>query len=157
SFKTTAFSARPWRGSSSERKSPLALPAMRERQRAKIREFGDALAAIGLQTLDKQADALALSRSTTWNLLKGNHQGSGRSPRITNRMLALPRLPPRVRAKILEYVAEKVAGRYGDTKLRLSKFTARIPRTALDLSRAIGGTRRSRVVAAIGSTLLRPS
>jgi len=84
---------------------------MRERQRAKIRQFGDALAAMGLRTLDKQADALALSRSTTWNLLKGKHKGSGISPTIINRMLASPRLPPRVRATILEYVAEKAAGR----------------------------------------------
>src|SRR6516165_9634393 len=126
SLKTTAFSARPWRGSSSERESPLALPLMRERQRAKIREFGDALAAMGLRTLDKQADALALSRSTAWNLLKGKHKGSGLSPTIINRMLASPRLPPRVRAKILEYVAEKAAGAYGDSKARLDRFTARL-------------------------------
>src|SRR5262249_42498577 len=103
SLKTTAFSALPWRDSSSERKEPVTLPAMRERQRAKIREFGGALAAKGLRTLDKQADALALSRSTTWNLLKGKHKGSGISPMIINRMLESPRLPPHVRAKILEY------------------------------------------------------
>ena len=84
---------------------------MRERQRAKIRQFGDALAAMGLRTLDKQADALALSRSTTWNLLKGKHKGSGISPTIINRMFASPRLPPHVRVTILEYVAEKAAGR----------------------------------------------
>ena len=82
SLKTTPFSARPWQESSSEQELPLALPAMRERQRAKIREFADALAASGLQTLDKQADALGLSRSTTWNLLKGKHKGSGLSPTI---------------------------------------------------------------------------
>ena len=99
---------------------------MRERQRAKIREFGDALAGVGLRTLDKQADALALSRSTTWNLLKGKHKGSGLSPTIINRMLASPRLPPRVRATILEYVAEKAAGAYGDSKARLDRFTARL-------------------------------
>src|SRR6516162_1458948 len=131
SLKTTAFSALPWRAGSSGRKSPLALPAMRERQRAKIREFGDALAAIGLRTLDKQADALALSRSTTWNLLKGKHKGSGLSPMVINRMLASPRLPPRVRAKILEYVAEKAAGAYGDSRARLDRFTAQLSGNAL--------------------------
>ena len=131
SLKTTAFSARPWRGSSSERESSLALPAMRERQRAKIKQFGDALAATGLRTLDKQADALALSRSTTWNLLKGKHKGSGISPTIINRMLASPRLPPRVRATILEYVAEKATGAYGDSRARLDRFTARLSGNAL--------------------------
>ena len=104
---------------------------MRKRQRAKIREFGGALAAKGLRTLDKQADALALSRSTTWNLLKGKHKGSGISPMIINRMLESPRLPPHVRAKILEYVAEKVAGAYGDSKARLDRFTARLSVNAL--------------------------
>jgi hypothetical protein len=104
---------------------------MRERQRAKILEFGDALAATGFQTLDKQADALALSRSTTWNLLKGKHKGSGLSPMVINRMLASPRLPPRVRATILEYVAGKAAGAYGDSKARLDRFTARLSGNAL--------------------------
>src|SRR5215471_14888381 len=59
---------------SSERNPPLALATMRGRQRAKIREFRDALAAAGLPTLDKQAAVLMLSRSTTWNLLKGKHR-----------------------------------------------------------------------------------
>jgi hypothetical protein len=131
SLKTTAHSDLPWRVNSSERKSPLTLPAMRERQRAKIREFGDALAAMGLRTLDKQAAALALSRSTTWNLLKGKHKGSGISPTIINRMLASSRLPPRVRAKIIEYIAEKAAGAYGDSKARLNKFTTRVSGNAL--------------------------
>jgi hypothetical protein len=104
---------------------------MRERQRAKIKQFGDALAATGLRTLDKQADALALSRSTTWNLLKGKHKGSGISPTIINRMLASPRLPPRVRATILEYVAEKATGAYGDSRARLDRFTAQLSGNAL--------------------------
>ena len=103
-----------------------------------------ALAAAGVITLDKQAEALGLSRSTAWHLLNGKHKGSGISATVINRMLAASRLPSAVRVTILEYIAEKVAGRYGDTKLRLSKFTARIPRTALDHSRAIGGTRRDR-------------
>jgi hypothetical protein len=130
SLKTTAYSALPWRVNSSERKSPLTLPAMRERQRAKIREFGDALAAMGLRTLDKQADALALSLAAPPGICS-KHKGSGISPTIINRMLASPRLPPRVRAKIIEYVAEKAAGAYGDSKARLNKFTTRVSGNAL--------------------------
>jgi hypothetical protein len=123
-----------------EGSSPLRR---RERQNAKIGEIKAALATAGVITLDKQAEALGLSRSTAWHLLNGKHKGSGISATLINRMLAASRLPPAVRVTILEYIAEKVAGRYGDTKLRLSKFTARIPR-ALDHSRAIGGTPRNR-------------
>jgi hypothetical protein len=115
----------------------------RERQNAKIGEIKAALAEAGVITLDKQAEALGLSRSTAWHLLNGKHKGSGISATVINRMLAASRLPPAVRVTILEYIAEKVAGRYGDTKLRLGKFTARIPRTALDHARTIGGIRRN--------------
>ena len=111
---------------SSERNSPPTLAAMRERQRAKIQEFRYALAAAGVRTLDKQAAVLMLSRSTTWNLVNGRHKGSGISAAIINRMLSAPRLPPPVRATILQYVAEKTAGLYGDSKMRLHKFTDRL-------------------------------
>src|SRR5215471_1539863 len=111
---------------SSEHNTPLARATMRGRQSAKIRELRDALAAAGLRTLDKQAAALTLSRSTTWTLLKGNHKGSGISAAIINRMLLAPRLPPPVRTTILKYVAEKAAGLYGDSDLRLRKFTAQL-------------------------------
>ena len=131
-------------GRSSERNSPVTLAKSRERQNAKIREIGDALAAAGLHALDEQAEALGLSRSTTWNLLKGSHKGSGLSATIINRMLAAPRLPSLVRAKILEYVAEKAAGRYGDSNVRLRKFTARVSVAALEQARAFGVERRKR-------------
>ena len=136
-----AFCALETQGHSCEDSSPLRP---RERQIAKIGEIKAALAAEGVITLDKQAEALGLSRSTAWHLLNGKHKGSGISATVINRMLAASRLPSAVRVTILEYIAEKVAGRYGDTKLRLSKFTARIPRTALDHARVIGGTRRNR-------------
>jgi hypothetical protein len=48
------------------------------RQATRIKELGAALAAAGLATLDDQARALGLSRSTTWAVLKGNHKASGR-------------------------------------------------------------------------------
>jgi hypothetical protein len=73
-------------------------------------EIRDVLVAAGLVTLDQQAAVLTLSRSTTWNLLSGKHKGSGISAAIINRILAAPRLPPPVRAKILQYVVEKTAG-----------------------------------------------
>lgn len=127
------FCALEAQGHSRESSLPLRP---RQRQNAKIGEIKAALAAVGVITLDKQAEALGLSRSTAWHLLNGKHKGSGISATVINRMLAASRLPPAVRVTLLEYIAEKVAGRYGDTKLRLRKFAARIPRTALEYARA---------------------
>jgi len=96
------------------------------RQSAKIGEIGEALIATGFRSLDEQAKVLGLSRSTTWSILKVNHKGSGLSATIINRMLAAPRLPARVRTKIMEYIDEKVAGLYGHSKEQLRRFTAQL-------------------------------
>jgi len=45
---------------------------------------------------------------------------------IINRMLAAPELPALARTKILEYVEEKAAGLYGDSRSQRRKFTARL-------------------------------
>jgi hypothetical protein len=132
---------------SSEHNSPLTLAAMKGRQRAKIREFRNALAAAGLRSLDEQAAVLMLSRSTTWTLLKGKHKGSGISATIINRMLVAPQLPPPVRATILQYVAEKTAGLYGDSDRRLRKFTAQLSVSVLDHAAYSGTGRRKRSTA----------
>jgi hypothetical protein len=97
------------------------------RQSSKIRELGDALITAGFATLDKQAQAIGLGRSTTWTILKGNHKTSGLSATVINRMLAAPQLPPLVRLKILEYIEEKAAGLYGHRKIALRRFAARKP------------------------------
>jgi hypothetical protein len=105
---------------------------MKARQAAKIREIGEALAIAGIRTLDERAMALGLSRSTTWTILKGSHKGSGLSATLINRMLAAPRLPPLVRAKILEYIEEKTAGLYGDGQTQLRRFAASLTFKATD-------------------------
>ena len=99
---------------------------MKALQSAKIRELGYALAMAGILTLDKQAEVPGLCRSTTWTILKGDHKASGLSATTINRMLKAPRLPPLVRAKLLEYVEEKAAGRYGHGKMLRHKFIARL-------------------------------
>jgi hypothetical protein len=104
----------------------LSVNQMKGRQSTKIKEMRHALASAGLLSLDRQADALGLPRSTTWTIVKGQHKSSGLSTKIINRMLAAPRLPTRVRETILEYVAEKTAGRYGDGKVRLRGFKTRL-------------------------------
>jgi hypothetical protein len=98
----------------------------REPQSSKIKELRDALHASGLFTLSDQAKALGLGRSTTWSILQGNHKSSGLSAATINRMLGAPKLPPLVRATLLAYVNEKLAGSYGHSTQQLSEFYARL-------------------------------
>jgi len=99
---------------------------MKNRQSLKIRELGDALISEGFVTLDEQALALGLCRSTTWTILKANHKSSGLSATVINRMWASPQLPPLARSKLLEYLEDKTAGRYGHSTAQLRRFTARL-------------------------------
>ena len=99
---------------------------MKERQSSKIKELGDTLLSAGFLSLDEQAKALAVSRSTTWTILKGGHKASGLTASVINRMLAAPQLPPLVRRKILEYVEEKSAGLYGGSSAQQRRFAARL-------------------------------
>jgi hypothetical protein len=92
------------------------------RQATRIKELGAALAAAGLATLDDQARALGLSRSTTWAVLKGNHKASGLSTATISRMLFSPELPPHVRATLLMYVEERAAGLFGHNEQQLRRF-----------------------------------
>ena len=95
------------------------------RQGTRIKELGAALTASGLFTLDEQARALGLSRSTAWAVLKANHKASGLAAPTINRMLSSPELPPRARVTILTYIEEKLAGLYGHNKKQLRLFAAR--------------------------------
>jgi len=99
---------------------------MKALQVAKIKELATALENAGFCTLDEQAKALGLCRSTAWTVRRANHKASGLSVSIINRMLAAPHLPPLVRSKILEYVEEKVAGVYGGSRTQRRSFAARI-------------------------------
>jgi hypothetical protein len=111
---------------SSASSSTHAASEMKARQCAKIRELGNALVAAGVRALDEQAKALGLCRSTTWTILRANHKSSGLSATIINRILAARHLHPVIRTIILEYIREKVAGRYGHTKAQLRRFLSRL-------------------------------
>ena len=95
-------------------------------QSSKIREIGMALSSAGFVTLDQQADALGLCRSTTWVILQAEHKNSGLSATVVNRMLGSARLPSPVRAKLIEYVREKMAGCYGHSQAQLRRFADRL-------------------------------
>jgi hypothetical protein len=94
------------------------------RQAIRIKELGTPLAAAGLFTVDEQARALGLSRSSAWAVLKANHKASGLATGTINQMLSSPALPPRACVTILTYVEEKLAGLYGHNKTQLRRFAA---------------------------------
>jgi hypothetical protein len=98
----------------------------RKLQAFRIRELGEALVQAGYVALDEQADALGLCRSTTWTILQATHKHSGLSATVINRMLASPQLPTPVRAKLIEYVEEKISGRYGHGRGQLRGFADRL-------------------------------
>ena len=97
----------------------------RARQWAKIREITESLRLAGFQSLDEQAEAIGLNRSTTWSILKGLHKNSGLSTTTIFRILSHKRLPAPVRKKLLEYVEEKARGLYGDSPIRVEQFKER--------------------------------
>src|SRR3954471_19197361 len=79
--------------------SRCALAEMKSKQCTRIGELREALMRSGFYTLDEQARALGLCRSTTWALLSANYKATGLSATLINRMWLAPQLPEAVRAK----------------------------------------------------------
>src|SRR3974377_594503 len=71
--------------------------------------IADALIASGYTSLDQQAKALGLSRSTAWTIVHAKHKVDRLSAKVSARMLKNPRLPPLVRAALQQYLAERSA------------------------------------------------
>ena len=69
--------------------------------------IADALIASGYTSLDQQAKALGLSRSTAWTIVHARHKVDRLSAKVSARMLKNPRLPPLVRAALQQYLAER--------------------------------------------------
>jgi hypothetical protein len=112
-------------GSASPRPMPgpaSIVASMKARQCAKLRKLRQALLDVGLQSIDQQAIALGLRRSTAWAVLQGNHKASGLSAAIVGRMMASPNLPQSARAVLVEYIQEKSAGLYGHSGEQAGRF-----------------------------------
>jgi hypothetical protein len=123
---------------------PAAEPQdQKERQACKIKELADALVTAGFVSLDEQAKALGLSRSTTWTILQAKHKNYGLSGALISRVLAKPDLDSRVRAKIIEYVRERAAGAYGHNGTQLRRFIQLFTADVHALTFATIDTRRS--------------
>jgi hypothetical protein len=116
--------------------SPASQRAtMRARQIQRIKEIRQALIEAGFVSLEKQSEALALSRSSTWAVLRANHKGSGLTAAVVARMLTSSRLPPQARIVIVQYVKEKLQGAYGHSKRQQANFGARLQRHGSESSR----------------------
>jgi hypothetical protein len=72
-----------------------------------VQDIANALIVEGYYSLDKQANALGIHRSTAWTIMKNKHKLGRLSAKTTSRMLAQPGLPPSIRAVILRYVMER--------------------------------------------------
>jgi len=99
---------------------------MSSSQSDKIKEIAEALVVCGHVTLDEQASALGISRSTTWTILTNKHKAPGLTAAVVNQMLMSAELPPLVRTKLFEYIEEKIAGSYGHSPQQVHRFVARL-------------------------------
>jgi hypothetical protein len=102
----------------------LSLREMKANQTRKIEELRKALCAAGPISICQQSESLGLCRSTAWAVLKRPYKNSGLTAAIINRMLTSPKLPPRARIILAEYVEEKASGLYGHRRAQRLRFTA---------------------------------
>ena len=65
----------------------------------------EALIQSGYRSLDAQARALGISRSTAWTIISGKHKRGRLHVNTTVKMLANPALPVQVRAVVEAYAA----------------------------------------------------
>jgi hypothetical protein len=75
-------------------------------RKTKIQDITDALISSGYTSLDEQAKALGLHRNTAWTIIRKKHKVARLSAKTIERIITNPDTPPRVRAAVLEYVAE---------------------------------------------------
>src|SRR6476469_5877404 len=73
----------------------------------KIQDISNALIEAGFHSLDKQARALGVCRSTAWTIVRFKHKVDRLSAKTTRQMLANPTLPPTVRLVVEQYVLER--------------------------------------------------
>ena len=75
-----------------------------------IQHIREALVASGYTSLDQQAKALGIHRSTAWTIIKATHKLGRLSRKTTVRILAIPTPHSVHRAVIQQYLAERSVG-----------------------------------------------
>ena len=69
--------------------------------------ISEALIASGYTSLDEQAKALGLRRSTTWTIIKKKHKLGRLSAKTIDRILTNPQTPAAVRTAVQQYAVQK--------------------------------------------------
>ena len=72
-----------------------------------LQSISEALISSGHTSLDQQAKALGVGRSTAWTITKNKHKLGRLSAKTINRILINPQTPPAVRVVVQQYLAEK--------------------------------------------------
>jgi hypothetical protein len=91
------------------RKNPSErLHAVRDltARKTKIRDIIEALISSGCTSLDHQAKALGLHRSTAWTIIRSRHKLGRLSSKTIERIITNPETPPLVLTAIQEYAVE---------------------------------------------------
>jgi len=76
------------------------------RRTVPAQHIADALVGAGYASLDEQAKALGLNRSTAWTIIRTKHKLGYLNSTTTKRMLANSELPPCIRDVLQRYVAD---------------------------------------------------
>jgi hypothetical protein len=118
---------------------------MKARQGAKLRELRQALIDDGYVGLCSQAAALGIRRSTAWVVLNGRYKTSGLSASIVEQMMASPKLPPRARRVLQDYIAAKSAGLYGYDRKSVRAFQKKLSFSEIPTNYEGGGAARENV------------
>jgi hypothetical protein len=72
--------------------------------------ISEALISSGYRSVDEQAEALGVGRSTAWTIANNKHKLGRLSNKTILRILANPQTPPAVRAALEQYVIERSRG-----------------------------------------------
>jgi hypothetical protein len=76
------------------------------RRMVSVQHIADALVGAGYASLDEQAKALGIHRSTAWTIIKNKHKLGRLNAKTTLRILTNPDTPPSVRAVIQQCLAQ---------------------------------------------------
>ena len=71
-----------------------------------LERIAEALVSSGYISLDDQAKALGVVRSTAWTIVNNKHKLGRLSVKTINRILSNPHTPPKVRTVLQEYIAK---------------------------------------------------
>jgi len=71
-----------------------------------LERISEALVSSGYISLDDQAKALGVVRSTAWTIVNNKHKLGRLSVKTINRILSNPDTPPKVRTVVQEYVVK---------------------------------------------------